>query len=395
VYEGIRGALSRSWKDWTVSEADVKAVHDTLEKLPPGTYRAALERMESDGLLRTFVDTLEAGTRWAFLEQAERKGVVKRERGEPASGPCDPPASPDLFVNDKALPPSLSDAVSLSCIDAARSYYVSFGRYIQRYEAQVAQARSGAELRALGPPRKSNIPETQPGLWRLDPARYERFDQRWRDEMGGALKFSSNNSAHEAVNRRIDELTGQQSPGTFWLNAEAEGTAGAAKFGGEMKLHQSGKAEVAHKGGVQVGAGGKFSAERNSKGESKTVAEAEVAGFGLAVDSEGELEMKMKLAKVVGGYSKANPRTAEVGGGFTVGVEGDKAGLEIKLGMGAKLLPREVARQSLDPNFPGPLRLPKELEQGVPWERLTPERQALFRSLDWTPEEWANRLAAR
>ncbi len=85
VYEGIRGALSRSWKDWTVSEADVKAVHDTLEKLPPGTYRAALERMESDGLLRTFVDTLEAGTRWAFLEQAERKGVVKRERGESAS----------------------------------------------------------------------------------------------------------------------------------------------------------------------------------------------------------------------------------------------------------------------------------------------------------------------
>jgi hypothetical protein len=401
VYERIQGRLTRSWKDWAITETDMRAVHDALEKLPPGEYRATLERMERDGLLRAFVDRLEVGTRWAFLEQAERKGVVKRQPGEPASGPCDPPASPDLFVNDKALPPSLSDAVSLSCIDAERSYYVSFGRYIQRYEERVAQARSGADLRALGPPKESRIPDTQPGLW-LDHPRYEHFDRRWRDEMGGALQFASNFSAQQAVNRRIDELTGQQSPGTFWLSAEVEVNAGAAKFGRELKLHQDGKSEMAHKGGVVVGgevegrgknAGVKYSAESNTKGESKTVAEAEVAGFGLAADSEGELEMKVKLAKAAGGYAKANPRTAEVGGGFAIGFEGEKVSLETKLGMGAKLLPPEVARQALDPNFPGPQGVPKELEKGIPWERLSPERQALFRSLDWTPQEWADRLA--
>ena len=98
TYADIRATLHTDWKDWAVTDADVRRVHEQLEKLPPADYRRMMERMEQGGLLGKYVKQMSPEARQEFLAQAVRKDYVSREPGKKAEpAPCQPPDGPALL----------------------------------------------------------------------------------------------------------------------------------------------------------------------------------------------------------------------------------------------------------------------------------------------------------
>src|SRR5262249_1548311 len=122
-----------------------------LERLPAATYREVLEGLERRGLLERYVEEQTREGRWAFVLQTEAKGLTSRAPATPAQEPPGaPPVEPRMFRVPRAVPATVQSLLRETNAARARDYDVRYEGYLERYVALVQQARSPADVRALG-----------------------------------------------------------------------------------------------------------------------------------------------------------------------------------------------------------------------------------------------------
>lgn len=387
---GIQSHLTRGLGHWAITDGDVKAVHTALGTLPAASYRATLERMDRDGLLRTYMEEQDAPARLAFLEQAESKGMLQRQKGTAASGPLGYPGEPDFFRNDSRLPEPMRDAVSAHALQAGRAFYRAHAEYLDRYIDAANGAKSLAELRELGAPRDASLSDKVLGLERGDPER-ERYARDWRLGIGMPV---SPNRAYQAVSARQQELTGQRPAGSLQLTGEAKASHPGLKLGAEARLDTRGRAEVSGKGGAEL-KGGPLGLEvmRDTKGETKSELTVDFGVASVSQASDGEGKLTIGVGKHYEAFVSLNPRTAEFGGGIAAkaGRGGSEAGMEV--GVSMKGLRAGQAGEAVDMRSPGLFTPPPELGAGTAWDALPESRRALLVRGGWSREEWTRKLA--
>ncbi len=391
VFQGIRSHLTRSLTDWTVSNADVRAVHGALGALPPGPYGAALERMERDGLLRTYVNAQDAGARRAFLEQAEGKGMLQRSKGE--VGPVDAlgyPAVPDFFVNDARLPPAMRDAVNAHAIDVGVGFYKAHGEYLVRYALAVDQAASRRELGALGPPRAARLSESLLGLDWKDPARKD-YEAAWKAGIG---RPKSLNLTFQHVTARERELSGERAAGTVRLQGKLGAGTDSAQWAVKGSLDTRGQRELKGEAGVTLRSGPlKLELSQDTAGKKEATVKLDLGLVELSLDSGGAQRVAVGIGKVLQAQATLNPRKAEFEGGISAKVkaDGDQAGVEA--GFSMKGLSAQRARQAVDPGHRGVFQQPVELEARTAWDDLPRATRAAYVKDGWNQALWTQALS--
>ncbi|HZI11417.1 MAG TPA: hypothetical protein VE153_13615 [Myxococcus sp.] len=390
LYAGIQSHLTRGLGHWAITDGDVKSVHTALGTLPPGGYRAALERMERDGLLQTYLKEQDAPARLAFLEQAESKGMLQRLKGAPASGPLGYPGEPDFFGNDSKLPGSMRDAVNAHAIQAGLGFYRAHAEYLDRYVDAASGAKSLAALRDLGHPRDASLSDRALGLERGDPER-ERYAREWRQAIGTPV---SRNRAYQAVSARQQELLGQRSAGTLQVSGEASVSRQSLKVGGEALLDTRGRVDMKTKGGFDVKAGPlSLEAMSDTKGGTQSELTVEVGPVSVSQSSDGVRKLKIGRGEHLGAFVSLNPHEAEFGGGVFAKAERGDSGAEVEAGFSMKGLRAGQAGEAIDPRRPGLFTPPPELGAGTAWDALPEHRRALLTRDGWSREEWTRKLA--
>ncbi|AKQ70226.1 hypothetical protein A176_007138 [Myxococcus hansupus] len=390
VFQGIRTHLTRSLTDWTVSAADVRAVHGALGALPPGPYRAALERMERDGLLRTYVNAQDAGSRRAFLEQAEGKGMLQRNKGE--TSPVDAlgyPAVPDFFVNDARLPRAMRDAVNAHAIDVGVGFYKAHGEYLVRYALAVDQAGSRRELGALGPPRAAQLSESVLGLEWKDPARKD-YEAAWKAGIG---RPKSLNLTYQHLTARERELSGERGAGTVRLQGKVGAGSETAQWALKGSLDTRGQRELKGEAGVTVRSGPmKLELSQDTAGKKEATVKLDLGLVEFSLDSGGAQRVAVGIGKALQVQATLNPRKAEFEGGLSAKVkaDGDQAGVEV--GFSMKGLSAQRARQAVDRGHRGVFQQPAELESRMAWDTLPPATRAAYAKEGWSRELWTQAL---
>jgi hypothetical protein len=411
AYADIKASLHTDWKDWSVTDADRRRVHEQLEKLPPADYRQTLERLERDGLLGKYLDVEKMGPeqRKEFLAQAERKGYVAREPEQKAPfAPCQPPDVPTVYKNDAKLPASVRESVHESNRLAKRTYHDAHDAYVKRYSEQVMQAKSLLDIRALGAPVAPF--KVSDGLVYPHPD-YDRFRASWSKVDGNDTR----DDAYEAVSNRMADLSGRMRPGSFWFKAAAEikaelGGVVGFKGGVEALVTQDGRVDWAPKGGAELGlGGGKLGAENSESGEPKWSVGLEYdphkpkkkdpMTVGISADSEGNLRADLPVGGGFGSYTELNQKQGTYGGGVgfgrKLGGKGEEGEVKVEVGFGMQGMRRERARDVAS-NQPGTLfgALP-ELDQGLAWKDLPTERRERMERDGLTPELWQEALRRR
>jgi hypothetical protein len=404
----IRTRLHTDWKDWRITDADVRGVHERLEKLPAGDYARTLERMEKDGLLAKYAERMSPEAREAFLGQAERKGYVTREPGRKApSAPCHPPDVPAVYRNEARLPSCVRELVHESNRMAKRTYHDAHDAYVKRYSGQVMQAKNLLEIRSLGEPVA--LSKVGDGLVHPHPDA-----QRFRDSWSRVPGNDTRQAAYEAISRRMADLSGQLRPGSFWFKAEVELKAELAgveiKGGAELLLTQEGQAKWAPKGGVEASKLGLvLGVDYSDSGEPTGTVGLEHApewlgkkdpmSVGISGDSEGNLRMELPAGGGFGSYTELNPKQGTFGGGVgfgrKLGEQGEDGEVKLEVGFGMQGARRERARDVASKEngtLFGPL---PEQEQRLRWEELPQARRERMARDGWTPELWREALRRR
>ncbi|AGC49310.1 hypothetical protein MYSTI_08044 [Myxococcus stipitatus DSM 14675] len=385
AYAELRSRLTRGLADWKVSDADVRTVHAALGQLQPSDYRATLERMEREGLLKTYLAEQSPDARQSFLHQAESKGVLQRLAGTPASGPLAFPGRPDFFRDDSALPDSLRQAVESHAIAAGRSFHAAHAAYLGRYVKAVEEARNLPELRKLGAPQEAKLPDSVLGLDRRDPSR-EDIAARWRNSVGtpGSLNW-----VYQAINVKQRELLGERSAGTFALKGKAEVTHASLQLGGEGRLDSRGKVDLKAKTGMEL-KGGPVAVKmsRDSKGEVQSEVKLDLGILKVSQSTDGELKLAMGAGKHLGSYATLNLKEAEFGGGVFAKVEAGASKGEVRLGYDMKGLESQSAVEAVDRHHVGLFDAPPELGRGLTWDALPEARRTNYERNGWNREEW-------
>ncbi|WP_240360685.1 hypothetical protein [Pyxidicoccus caerfyrddinensis] len=390
MYSDVRSHLTRNLVDWRVSGCDVKAVHTALGTLQPGAYRAALERMERDGLLGEYVKAQDPATRTAFLEQAESKGMLERRKGTAPAGPLGYPAEPDFFRNDAKLPESMRGAVNEHAMDVGSAFYRAHTEYLGRYVDAVNGAKSLRALRALGPPQQAQLKDNVLGIGRKDPAG-EAYAAQWRRALGPP---DSVNRAYQTVNARMRELTDERPGGSIQLHGKGSLTSHGVKLSDEVQVDTRGKVGMKEEAGVVL-SGGPLEVEltQSRSGEKNAETTLDLGLLKLSVDSEGTKKVELGAGKAASVYVTLNEKKAELGGGVIAELEAGDKKLEGETGFNMKALAADRVRESFDKDHRGLFDLPRELEAGTSWDALTEKQRAAYGKQDWTREEWTQTLA--
>ena len=349
VYEAVRSHLTRSLQDWAVSDCDVKAVHTVLGTLQPGPYRAALERMERDGLLGTYVKEQTPEARQAFLEQAESKGMLHRRKGDAPAGPLGYPAVPDFFRNDARLPESMRDAVNQHAIQVGADFYRAHSAYLDRYIEAAGAAKNLEELKALGEPREAYLDAKLLDIDRRDPAR-KGYESAWREGIGQPV---SRNRAYQAVRARELELSGERPTG---IQAHAKGdiTRMGFKVSRELQLDTRGRVDLKDEAGLSV-KGGPVGVEvmLDSAGKMKLETKLDAGFAELSESSDGTRKLEIKVGKLAGAFVELNLPKAEFGGGVSAELEAGGFKFGGEAGVNMKGLTSERLKESFDKNHRG------------------------------------------
>jgi hypothetical protein len=401
--------LSRSLADPAVSDADCRQVHALLERLPPAAYREVLARLEQDGLLARYAQEAGPEGRAALVRQGEAKGLYGRKDAKPtAQAPGAPPDAPRMYRNDRALPQTLQGLLHETNVGLAHAYQREYDAYVDRYVALVQEARSPADLVALGRPVHPCVLEDPSyGDFRPD-ARAHRDDFNAR---GGYAHLP--NRAYEAISDRHNALLGRQTSGQLTAEAAVE----VQTKGGP----EGAKVGVVHERSVTVGSGRvshgqktELSAEAgpattsvavNEKGEvtQKTGVEADVRGMkvSVSVEQNGALEVQLQggLGSKGGGAfiavkSRVSPQEGTLQGAVKLGVEKDGRSASVSVGAGFQGGRPEAAQDVA--RGEGYARLPAELGSGARWQQLPPaRREELARQQGWTQQTWDAEAARR
>jgi len=396
VYEEIKSSLTSDWKDWAVTDADVRRVHEQLEKLSPADYRKMMERMERSGLLEKYLAEAEPSSRGAFLAQAERKGYVSSVPAEKAAfAIIQPPDGPVFFRNEKALPSPVREAIHGANVSAACAYYAAHKAYVKQYAERVREAGNPLDIRRMGEP-VAPLSTSEPGLDSSHPD-HDAFRRSWTR----AVRATDNRvGAYVAVSERMADLSGIQRPGSFWFKAEAELKAElgplSLKLGGEVEATQYGKVTGKGKAGVDFEPmkGVTHGLGLDTSGKQEDSSSAGFGAFGLGVDGSGTVKMEMAATGAAGSYAVVNTREGRFGGGVSVkhSLVEDMLEAGVSVGAGMQGARPERARD-IASREPGSLFGPlPELEQRTPWGQLEPKRRERMRRDGWTAERWAEAL---
>ncbi|HYO67804.1 MAG TPA: hypothetical protein VEU33_17150 [Archangium sp.] len=395
AYADIQATLHTDWRDWAVTDADVRRVHEQLEKLPPADYRRMMERMEQGGLLGKYVKQMSPEAREAFLSQAGSKGYVSSEPGKKAGpAPCNPPDGPALYKNDANLPGSVRQLVHEKNSEARKAYHDAHHAYVRRYSEQVMQAKDLPALRELGEP-VAPLSVSEPGVIASHPDHHS-FRSSW------ARVSDTRVQAYKAVSDRSRELADAQRAGTLKLKQE---TQLKVKSGGsevsvshEDSITQYGRTDSASKAGVESSLGHrKMAAELESSGAAKT---SKGVGFGVgsaSIDSEGTVRMELSIPGTdYGAYSEFNHEKGTFGGGVSVEKTVSKDA-KVKREYGVTMQGSRLERaQDVASMTPGTLFGPlPELERGLAWKDLPAERRARMERDGWSAGSWASALQKR
>ena len=384
-YGAITDHLSRDLTDWAVTDRDVQAVHEKLDKMSPEQYQETMQRLDNDGFLGTYIGNMNADARSEFLSQAVDKQYVGIKEGQsfeaPEAAPR-PPSSPALYRHSESLPSSIREAVHDENVANFGEYKEQYRNYIDDYSSQVMSASSPEEIREMGPPVNSVSP-MEPGLKAGDPMR-----DRWARD---ALAFSpSHQPAYVAIGNRTNDLAGEIRPGSFYVSGEvaiqsddgSEDTQFGVKAGG--RLYQYGAAEAELKGtagqimGTPVGIDGGLSGRYTPGGgvqvqpdgsigvsgtfevdEESNSPLAGLSPISASVDNSGKVDVGLRAFGAetrygeadISSYASSDPssNTFEVGASGELGV--GRAKVSVKGGVGMRGITADEIVDSM--NSPG------------------------------------------
>jgi hypothetical protein len=393
AYADIKASLHTDWKDWSITDADVRRVYAQLEKLPPADYRQMLERMERDRLLGKYAEQMSPESRKEFLSQAERKGYLTREPGKEAPRAAgNPPDAPTLYRHDASLPSSVGKLVHEENRVAKNAYANAHHAYVQRFAEQALEAKDMLALRTMGEP-VAPFSVSEPGMTAAHPD-YQRYRSSWAD-----VKVKDTRSqAYQAVDRRTRDLSDAQRAGTLAvrreteLSVESEGMS--VKVSKESTLTQYGKTGGSWKVGGEIEREGlKSGASIESSGAVKTEKGADLGVGSVSIDSEGTVRMEVSVPGTdYTAYSEFNHEQGTFGGG--VSVEKDFLGAKRKTEYGVTMQGARLDRaQDIASTQPGTLYGPlPELDQRLAWKDIPTERRALMERDGWNADQWAAAL---
>lgn len=395
AYADIQATLHTDWKDWAVTDADVRRVHEQLEKLPPADYRRMMERMEQGGLLGKYLKQMSPEAGEAFLSQAVSKGYVTREPGKKAEpAPCNPPDGPALDKNDANLPDSVRQLVHEKNSEARNAYYDAHQAYVRRYSEQVMQAKELPAIRDLGEP-VAPLSVSEPGVISSHPD-YSSFRSSW------ARVPDTRVQAYKAVSDRSRDLADAQRAGTLKLKQETQlkvkSGESEVSVAHEDSITQYGKRDSSSKAGAETSLGHrKTAAEIESSGAAKMSTGVKFGVGSASIDSEGSVRMELSIPGTdYSAYSEFNHEKGTFGGGVSVEKKVSKdtqAKREYGVTMQGARLERAQDVASMTPGtIFGPL---PELEQGLAWKDIPAERRARMERDGWTPQQWKVALGAR
>lgn len=392
VYADLRSHLTLNLDNWRINASDVKAVHTALGTLQPAAYRAALDRMERDGLLETYVKKQEPDTRRAFLEQAESKGVLERRKGTAPSGPLGYPAEPDFFRNDPKLSPSMRTAVNEHAMDVGKAYYHAHAEYLGRYVDAVNGAQSLREIRALGRPQEARLTDNVLGIGRSD-KEGEKLAAQWRSAIGQPRSL---NLAYQTVNARHRELTDERVGGSVRLHAKGSFKSHGVKLSEQVQVDTRGKVGTKGEAGMAL-SGGPVELElmQTASGKKKVETKLDVGFMKVSVDSEGRSKVEVGAGKLARAFVTLNEEKAEFGGGFSTDLKLGDTKLTAETGATMKGLAGKRVGESFDKDHRGVFDPPRELEEGKSWDALTDKQRAHYEKQDWTREEWMQALGRK
>jgi hypothetical protein len=374
--ELVRMRSQRSLSDLLFGKRSDHDAVAALQYLSPRDFRAVVEQLGNERLLDMHIGRdADPVQRRAFLELAERAGMISAEPGAAGEGPFDPPGAPSLFIQSGAL----SEAIHEDFLHQQRTYAKAYGEYEQRYAEAARGAASVAELRKLGPPAPA-ARLFEPGLVR-DSAEHAQ----WLSE---SRQASPTARPYEALQDRFCELTGQPRAGAYYVKFKAEAALLHGRVGGEVKLaqHHEGAQFATEKAlrtptepGVTIGF---------AHGEAESVrfdAPSHGPAF-VKLSRNGALELGAPSVGPLGAVAAVDPEhaTFEQGLGFKKGIHG-LAEIELSATFGAYGLTAEQARHALE--SPGLFYAP-EREAGLSWSELSPERREGYAKMQWTAAEW-------
>ncbi|AKJ04277.1 Hypothetical protein AA314_05903 [Archangium gephyra] len=392
AFADIRATLHTDWKDWAVTDADVRRVHEQLERLPTAGYRRMLERMEQGGLLGKYVKQMSPEAREAFLSQAVSKGYVSREPGKKAEpAPCNPPDGPALYKNDANLPGSVRQLVHEKNSEARKAYDDAHHAYVRRYSEQVMRAKDLPALRDLGEP-VAPFSVSEPGVSSSHPD-YASFRSSW------ARVPDTRVQAYKAVSDRSRDLADAQRAGTLKLKQETELSVESGdstlKASQETGVTGYGKTDSSSKVGAEASLGHRKTAvELESSGAVKTSEEVDFGVGRASIDSEGTVRMELSIPGTdYGAYSEFNHEKGTFGGGVSVEKDVSKD-VKLKREYGVTMQgSRSERAQDIAAMTPGTLFGPlPELEQGLAWKDLPAGRRARMERDGWSAGSWASEL---
>jgi len=403
------------------------AVLRELNQLPKADLEAVLSKLDRSGELEGALKKLSPEQRQAFFARLKDLGLVQVVSSKPpSSAALNPPATPELVQVSGSMPAALREVAMEQNRAAVSGFRHEEAAYHQRYTAAVASAKSGEELRALGPyePPKSI---SFPGDVRYFNANPDQV-RKW-SSLGNS---PSERRLLDALDKRVCELTGRSRPG-YSVDAEVEvkGESGSLRRGGSIDSdgHRKEELEVSvqQKNGAyasidgegnvsgghhqkvggadlteKVGPDGEHSysleGERGEHSVDATVAfnrNGDLSNVGFHVDGTGaETDgNKTTLSIGHGGFTASTSvdlKERTLGAGVEYEGEVGKNKLKVKLGFSARgITPEEAKDVALSI---GLFATPTPLQAGVPWEKLSAEDRAAFTRLGWTSDEWARKL---
>ncbi|MFT3713772.1 MAG: hypothetical protein QM817_39435 [Archangium sp.] len=347
-----------------VSSGDAKSALATLNTLEPRDFKLAMDQLSSSGKLQSLVNA--DGS--AFLSVAASKGYVAKEAVSAPQGRFEPPAAPSFYKMDNQLPSYVNDAIHAESKQQYGQYKEAFASYLGRYESAVKATRNEGEIKALGRPAS---PSTRRESFDANMPKQAEYSRDW------STGFASNEGAYVAVNKQLEKFAGGRADGSFWAEAEAEGTLGTTTAEGKLASDLGGEGKVGTNLTFEAGHEKALSVKQFANGESKVkldlgvleveaefskegkleAAGGKLAGAGLfggaKLNREGELAMaggvdvhvgKGKLE--VGGSVTVAPRKREMTAGVEVeGKLSEDKELKLRVGAGAKGLTPATARQ--------------------------------------------------
>ena len=414
----IKERLSLSLSNLMITKSDVDSVHSKLQKLSPGDFQKTINGLHKEGLLNRYINHLDDDGLRVFLQKAVDSGYIKSEPApEGTPGKFNPPNVPSLLINDRHLPTEVREAIHEENLNNVCRYYRSYGEYMDRYSAAVLQAKSGEEIRAIGPPvDRKNMSE--PGVIKsrgeID---YSRFTKDWYGTLAG---FPTEGRAYQAISDRMHDLTGAKRAGSLWFTSEFQ-VGLEQKLGQDTKMgaNAKGRLELSSYGGTstQTEASTQMSSDfagiqfKDGVGKTVTTAPGGISfesdiqptsetglEFGqkcFSVQNDGTVEGSFSFSEAPHGFAKFNPKDGYMELGVGKSVESGLAKAQIRLGIGFQGSSPERAVDAATGDV-GTFGTPPELERGMSWKALPDQRRGYFeRSLGWNETEWNKRLAVQ